>query len=150
MNIARKIESAATDVLGRDVVERPLDLFESVVENAPRIATANLLSPAKDVALTEAFEAEDASILLYLPGFIGAIQTAPISTGLNVDGKPLKLTFQGGRSLLGIGFEGDGDTVQLFHVDLVIPGIAPGHATPVGNDLDAWIDGDLNYQVPGV
>jgi hypothetical protein len=121
--IAARIENAATKVLGRARVERPLDLFESVVENAPRIAKANLLSEAKDAALVEAFDVKDASILLYLPGFLPLGQEASqISTPLKVDGKPLKLAFQGGGSLLGIGFEGDGQVVQLFHVDLVLPG----------------------------
>ena len=148
-NTARKIENAATDKLGRAAVEASLNLFASVAENAPRIAKTNLFSPAKDVKLAQAFKATDSSVLLYLPGFIGTLPGGPISTGLKVAGRPLKLTTQGGASLLGMGFQGDGSgPVQLFHVDLVVPLIAPGHSGPNANDLDAWFDGNLNYQVP--
>jgi RHS repeat-associated protein len=148
-SLAQKIGSAASDRLGRDVVESPLNLFSSIAQNAPRIAEANLLSPSKDVKLLQAFKASDSAVLLYLPGFIGSLPGGPLSTGLKVAGRPLKLTTQGGAALLGMGFQGGGSgPVQLFHVDLVIPLIAPGHSGAGGGDLDAWYDGNLNYQVP--
>ncbi len=88
-------------------------------------------------------------MLLYLPGFIGSLPGGPLATGLKVAGRPLKLTTQGGGALLGMGFQGGGSgPVQLFHVDLVIPVIAPGRSGANANDLDAWFDGNLNYQVP--
>jgi RHS repeat-associated protein len=147
LNLASKIESAAIDRLGKEAVNLPLMLFESIESNAARIAQTNLLSPAKDVKLAGAFSAPDAAILLYLPGVIGAVATFP--TGLKVAGRPLELTSQGGLALLGMGFAGGGSTVQLFHVDLVVPFVAPGHEGPTPNDIDSWYDGTfLNYQVP--
>jgi hypothetical protein len=145
--LASKVESAAIDDIGKEAVNLPLQLFESGSRNAPRIATANLLSPAKDVKLAQAFSAPDSAILLYLPGVLGRIGT--LSTGLKVAGRPLELTSQGGFSLLGMGFAGGGvGAVQLFHVDLVTP-IKPGHQGASAGDLDAWYDGRwLNYQVP--
>src|SRR5262249_16166620 len=73
LHLARQIESAAFDRLGKEAVNLPLELFESVLRNAPRIAKANLLSPAKDVKLARAFSASDAAVLLYLPGVLGRI-----------------------------------------------------------------------------
>ncbi len=148
IGLANQIEAAATDRLGKEAVNLPLELFESVAANTPRIVEANLLSPAKDAKLVSAFTAPNAAVLLYLPGFIGKIQ--PISTGIEVAGRPLKITSQGGGALLGMGFSGGAiDAVQIFHIDLVIPIIAPGHSGPTGNDLDSWYDGEwLNYQVP--
>lgn len=136
-------------------LESPSDLFLSVAENAPTIAEANITNGPKALALTEAFESEDAAILFYLPGFLPKGKEAnAISTGLSIDGKPLKIAFQGGGALLGIGFEGDGERVQLFHLDLIIPGKS-GHSTSNGTgnarDIYDWIDANdsqLNYQVP--
>jgi RHS repeat-associated protein len=148
LGLASKVESAAIDRLGKEAVNLPLQLFGSVSSNAMRIAKANVLSPTKDAKLARAFTAPDAAVLLYLPGFIGKVP--PIATGLKVVGRDLKITTQGGGALLGMGFAGGGiDAVQLFHVDLVIPIIAPGHSGATGNDLDSWYDGSwLNYQVP--
>jgi RHS repeat-associated protein len=147
-DLAQKVGSAATNELGRDIVEAPLNLFASITANAPRIAAANLLSPVKDVKLAQAFKAPDSAVLLYLPGFIGSLTREPFSTGLKVAGRPLKITTQGGRSLLGMGFQGGGsDPVQLFHVDLVLPDY-PGHSGKGQGGLESWYDGNLNYQVP--
>ena len=147
LNLAGKIQSAAIDRLGKEAVNLPLMLFQSIESNAVRIAQTNLLSPAKDAKLASAFSASDAAVLLYLPGVIGAIATFP--TGLEVAGRPLELTSQGGMALLGMGFAGGGSTVQLFHLDLIVPIVAPGHEGPTSNDIDSWYDGMfLNYQVP--
>jgi RHS repeat-associated protein len=148
INLAKSIESGATDELGREFLESPLELFASVGQNAERIAQANLTSISKVAKLTAAFEAEDSTVLLYLPGFIGSLVSGPISSGLEVAGRPLKLTTQGGFSLLGMGFQGGGTgPIQIFHVDLVSP-LKLGHSGTAGGDLDAWYDGILNYQVP--
>jgi RHS repeat-associated protein len=146
INLASQIESEAIDEIGKDAVNLPLQLFESISTNAPRIAKANLLSPAKDAKLARAFSAPDSAILLYLPGVLGKLGN--FKTGLKVAGRPLELTSQGGFSLLGMGFAGAGITTQLFHVDLVTP-LKPGHSGTEAGDLDAWYDGRwLNYQVP--
>ena len=146
LGLAHQLESAAFDYLGKEAINLPLELFESVARNTPRIVTANLLSPAKDAKLAAAFTAPDSAILLYVPGLLGNLGT--FATGLKVAGRPLQLAIQGGFALLGMGFAGGGTTVQLFHVDLVTPA-SPGHNGPGGRDLDAWYDGRwLNYQVP--
>ena len=114
LSIAEKITSAAFDSeLGKTAaLDLPLELFESVLRNTPRIAKSNLLSPAKDVKLARAFGASDATVLLYLPGVLGNI--GRFSTGLKVAGRPLELTSQGGLALLGMGFAGAGLTASSF------------------------------------
>ena len=105
-----------------------------MARNAVRIARTNLFSPSKDAKLARAFSASDSAVLLYLPGVLGNIGT--FSTGLKIAGRHLKLATQGGLALLGMGFAGGGiSAVQLFHVDLVVPVIAPGHEGPGRGDL---------------
>jgi RHS repeat-associated protein len=144
--------------LAEEILHAPANLFSAVVSASPRIAATNVKSLEKDRRIYNAFTADDAAVVLYLPGFFGAIMTGPpINTPLSirVKGKriPIKLSTQGGFSLMGMGIYGDGLKVDLFHVDAVTadkPAHGPGNMS--ARDLDAWTANsgrfEINFQVP--